>query len=100
MFRFRDLFSEVRLARADNVTTEEEVEEEEMGRKIKDNADDYEDDEDDYEDNLSQENLRELYIAAVDQAIHKVSVNNIFLTINVRLFLKVRDFMIFSREKH
>jgi hypothetical protein len=33
---------------------------------------DYEE-EDDYDDNLSQENLREMYIAAVDLAIHRVS---------------------------
>jgi hypothetical protein len=33
---------------------------------------DYEDEED-YDDNLSQENLREMYIAAVDLAIHRVS---------------------------
>jgi hypothetical protein len=50
-----------------------EEEEAEASRKIKDNEDDYDEDEDEYEDNLSQENLRELYIAAVDQAIHRVS---------------------------
>ncbi len=33
---------------------------------------DYEE-EDDYDGNLSQENLREMYIAAVDLAIHRVS---------------------------
>ncbi len=31
------------------------------------------DEEEDYDDNLSQENLREMYIAAVDLAIHRVS---------------------------
>ena len=42
-------------------------------RKIKQDDDDYDEEEDDYEDNLSQENLRELYIAALDLAIHRVS---------------------------
>ncbi len=34
---------------------------------------DYEEEED-YDDNLSQENLREMYIAAVDLAIHRVRI--------------------------
>ncbi len=39
---------------------------------------DYEDDEEDYDDNLSQENMRELYIAAVDLAIHKVGICTVY----------------------
>ena len=70
-------------------------------RKIKQDDDDYDEEEDDYEDNLSQENLRELYIAALDLAIHRVRTVHIFHTFcltmqTFELTYPIQSYLIFS----
>ena len=71
--RFRDLFSEEGLGRRLKDPPHHKAEDSYEGE----DKEDYEED-DDEDDNLSQENLREMYIAAVDLAIHKVGISQLF----------------------